>query len=72
MLSSSAEFRRLLYALHQEHEPARRQEIVTQMLDQIQARWEQLFRRLYNENRHERLALYLARLDEVLEARKGD
>ena len=72
MLSSSPEFRRLLYALRQEHEPAKRQEIVNLMLDHIQARWEQLFRRLYNENRPERLALYLAQLDEVLEARKGD
>lgn len=72
MLSSSAEFRRLLYALHQEHEPAKRQEIVTQMLDHIQARWEQLFIRLYNENRPDRLALYLAQLDEVLGIRKGD
>jgi hypothetical protein len=72
MLSSSTEFRRLLYALRQEHEPAKRQEIVTQMLDHIQARWERLFRRLYSENRPERLAIYLAQLDEVLEARKDE
>jgi hypothetical protein len=42
------------------------------MLDHIQARWEQLFRRLYSENRPERIALYLAQLDETLEARKGN
>lgn len=72
MLSTSVEFRRLLHALHQEHEPAKRQEIVTRMLDQIQARWERLFRRLYSENRPERLALYLAQLDEILGARKGE
>ncbi len=72
MLSSSPEFQRLLYALHKEHEPARRQEIVAQMLDHIQARWERLFRRLYEENRPERLALYLAGLDKILEARKGE
>ena len=72
MLSSSADFRRLLHALHQEREPAKRQEIVIQMLDHIQARWERLLRRLYSENRPERIALYLAQLDEALEARKGN
>ena len=53
-----------------ESDPAKKEEIISRILHDVQVRWERVFRAMSNEHNPERMLLLLAELDELFETRR--
>ena len=65
------EFSHLRDRLLLEKDPQKRQEIINRVLHSIQAEWSEVFDRLSDEENPERMLLWLAGLNELIEQRKA-